>query len=47
MDELDILPPMLIIIMAAAYRQYLRNKRERRAVNKTAALQGSFLLLQF
>ena len=31
MEELDILPPLLIIIMAAAYRQYLRNKRKRRA----------------
>ena len=31
MDELDILPPILIIIMAAAYRQYLRNKRKRKA----------------
>ena len=29
MDELDILPPILIIIMAAAYRQYLRNERKR------------------
>jgi hypothetical protein len=31
MDELDILPLILIIIMAAAYRQYIRNKRKRRA----------------
>ena len=31
MDDLDILPPILIIIMVAAYRQYLRNKRKRRA----------------
>ena len=31
MDEQDILPPILIIIMAAAYQQYLRNKRKHRA----------------
>ena len=31
MDELDILPPILTISMPAAYRQYLRNKRKRRA----------------
>lgn len=33
MEDLDILPPLLIIIMAAAYRQYrqhLRSRRKRR-----------------
>ena len=30
MDDLDMLPPLLIIIMAAAYRQHLRNRRKKR-----------------
>lgn len=30
MDDLDILRPLLILIMAAAYRQHLRTRRKRR-----------------
>ncbi|KAK3107504.1 hypothetical protein FSP39_016061 [Pinctada imbricata] len=30
MDELEVLGPIIISIMAAAYRQYIRNKRKRR-----------------
>lgn len=30
MEDLDILPSLLIIIMAAAYRQHLRSRRKRR-----------------